>query len=65
MTESPISYMHATPTPKFYTESLTLAEHQLLMRIRQLCRRDGTIILFIEIASREEMQAGVAMQRLE
>lgn len=65
MTETAIPYMHATPAPKFYTDTLTLAEHQLLMRIRQLCRRDGTVILFIEIANREEMQAGVAMQRLD
>jgi hypothetical protein len=65
MTEPAIPYLTATPTPKFYTESLTLAEHQLIMRIRQLCKRDGTVILLIEIIDREQVKAGVAMQRLE
>jgi len=57
--------MTSTPIPKFYTETVTLAEHQLLKRIRQLCKRDGTVILIIEIATREELRAGIAMQRIE
>ena len=57
--------MTSTPPPKFYTETVTLAEHQLLKRIRQLCKEDGTVILIIEIETREEMRAGIAMQRLE
>jgi hypothetical protein len=57
--------MHATPAPKFYTDTLTLAEFQLLKRIRQLCKRDGTVILLIEIIDRSQVRAGVAMQRLD
>jgi hypothetical protein len=55
----------SSPAPRFYTETVTLAEHQLLKRIRQLCKNDGTVILIIEIVTREKLQAGVAMQKLE
>jgi hypothetical protein len=61
MTESPIPYMHATPAPKFYTDTLTLAEHLLLKRIRQLCRIDGTVILILEIENRNDLKASKAM----
>jgi hypothetical protein len=64
MTESAIPYMHATPAPKFYTDTLTLAEHQLFKRIRQLCKRDGTVILILEIENRNSLKANKAMQEI-
>ncbi|MGD8501171.1 MAG: hypothetical protein PVJ86_11020 [Phycisphaerales bacterium] len=64
MPESPATYKTATPAPRFYAESLTLAEHQLLKRIRQLCRRDGTVILILEIENRNSLKASKAMQEI-
>lgn len=64
MTGLAVPYMHATPAPKFSVESLTLAEHQLLKRIRQLCKRDGMVILIIEIENRNNLKANKAMQEI-
>lgn len=45
----------ATPQPRFYPESCTLAEHQILKRIRQLVRK-GRSILILEIVSRDSVR---------
>lgn len=48
---------NCTPLSKFYTETCTLAEHQLLKRVRQLCKGNGgPIIIQLEIVTRHKLR---------
>jgi len=49
-----IVYRTETPRVAWFTETVTLAEHQLLKRVRQLCHQGGTTVL-LEIISRHEL----------
>lgn len=55
MTESRLEYRTSTQPPQFHTITVTLSEHQLLKRVRQLANLAGSngraIILVLEIAS--------------
>jgi hypothetical protein len=57
--EQKIEYRTTVQPPQFHTITVTLAEHQLLKRIRQLANLAGTsrhaIILMLEIVSREQI----------
>ncbi len=48
---------NCTPPQKFYTETVTLAEHQLLKRVRQLCNAGGgPVIIQLEIVTRHRLR---------
>ena len=45
----------STPAPRFYGETVTLAEHQLLKRVRQLAKKDGMVVVVLTIVDRDAM----------
>lgn len=57
--EQKLEYRTSTPAPQFHTITVTLPEHQLLKRVRQLANLAGTngraIMLVLEIVSREQI----------
>lgn len=54
--EDRAKYITVTPEPKFYRETCTLTEHQLLKRIRQIANGMRRTILIFEIISRDDIR---------
>lgn len=53
--EDRAKYVTAMPTPRFYQETCTLAEHKLLKRVRQISNSEQRTILIFEIVSRDDI----------
>lgn len=52
--ERDVVYRTETPRTAWFTVTVTLAEHQLLKRVRQLCHQGGATVL-LEIIDRHEL----------
>lgn len=54
--EGKAKYVTATPIPRFYPETCTLAEHKLLKRVRQISNSEQRTILIFEIINRHDLR---------